>query len=263
MARRKAPPRAGAATVTTRRTIIAVLASTRMIAAALAGAGLAVCPAVLPAAGEPALEPFSAHYTAYWKSISVGTSDLKLERDAQPDQFIYTWTITAHGIFKLLYSNPVVQKSWLSLSGGHVRPLKYHGDDGSSAVDLDFDWEQGAARGRSEGKPVDLRLEDGTLDVMAIQLEIMLSLRKGTLPSTYRIIDKDEVKEFDYAFEGRKTLTTELGELDTLVVASHRAGSNRILRMWFAPALGYVPVQAERTREGKLEFAMRIKSLAR
>jgi len=91
----------------------------------------------------------------------------------------------------------------------------------------------------------------------------MLSLRKGTLPSTYRIIDKDEVKEFDYAFEGRKTLTTELGELDTLVVASHRAGSNRILRMWFAPALGYVPVQAERTREGKLEFAMRIKSLAR
>ena len=30
--------------------------------------------------------------------------------------------------------------------------------------------------------------------------------------------------------------------------------------MWFAPALGYVPVQAERERGGKLEFAMRIKS---
>jgi hypothetical protein len=33
--------------------------------------------------------------------------------------------------------------------------------------------------------------------------------------------------------------------------------------MWFAPALGWVPVQAERTSSGKLEFAMRIRSLTR
>jgi hypothetical protein len=49
--------------------------------------------------------------------------------------------------------------------------------------------------------------------------------------------------------------------LDTVVVASQREGGNRILRMWFAPSLGYVPVQAERTRDGKLEFALRIKTL--
>jgi hypothetical protein len=245
--------------------------------AALAGAGFAICAAALtatpaphstvaraivePAAGDTALEPFAAHYGAYWKSISVGTSDLKLQRDEQPDHYVYTWTITAHGIFRIVYANPVVQKSWLTLIGGHVRPLKYHGDDGTSSVDLDFDWEHAAARGYAEGKPVELRLEDGTTDVMAIQLEIMLSLRKGALPPTYRIIDKDEAKEFDYTLEGSRPLVTELGVLDTLVVASHRAGSNRILRMWFAPALGYVPVQAERTREGKLEFAMRIRSL--
>ena len=51
--------------------------------------------------------------------------------------------------------------------------------------------------------------------------------------------------------------------LDTVVVASQRAGNNRLLRMWFAPSLGYVPVQAERSRDGKLEFAMRIKSVSR
>jgi hypothetical protein len=33
--------------------------------------------------------------------------------------------------------------------------------------------------------------------------------------------------------------------------------------MWFAPSLDYIPVQAERTRAGKLEFSMRIKSLKR
>ena len=205
--------------------------------------------------------PFAAHYEAYWKSIAVGTSDLKLERDTVPDHYVYTWTITARGIFRIVYSNPVTQKSWLLLQGEHVRPLKYHGDDGSAAVDLDFDWEKHHARGNSEGKPVDLLLQEGTEDVMSIQLEIMLALRKGNLPHSFQIIDKDEVKEFNYTQEGAARLRTPLGDLDTIIVASQRTGNNRILRMWFAPALGFVPVQAERTRDGKLEFAMRIKSL--
>ena len=58
-------------------------------------------------------------------------------------------------------------------------------------------------------------------------------------------------------------IRTALGELDTVVVASSRTGNDRVLRMWFAPSLDYIPVQAERTRAGKLEFAMRIKSLKR
>jgi len=34
-------------------------------------------------------EPFAAHYVAEWRDISVGTSDLQLERDAQPGQYHY------------------------------------------------------------------------------------------------------------------------------------------------------------------------------
>ena len=44
-----------------------------------------------------------------------------------------------------------------------------------------------------------------------------------------------------------------------IVASRHTATDSRVLRMWFAPDLGYVPVQAERSRDGKLEFAMRIK----
>ena len=55
---------------------------------------------------------------------------------------------------------------------------------------------------------------------------------------------------------------SEMGD-EAVIVASQQAGNNRILRMWFAPSLGFVPVQAERTRDGKLEFAMRIKTLKR
>jgi hypothetical protein len=213
-----------------------------------------------PAAAEPAIAPFSAHYLADWKSINVGTSDLELKTDTEPGHYVYTWTITAHGIFRL-YRAEVTQKSWLSINASHVRPEKYRAEDGSSTVNLDFDWEGRRAHGVSETKPVDLALSDGTQDVMSIQVEVMLDLKNGNLPKTFQILDKDELKEFIYSQEGTARLRTALGELDTVIVASQRTGNNRILRMWFAPSLGFVPVQAERTRDGKLEFAMRIKSL--
>jgi hypothetical protein len=215
-----------------------------------------------PADATAAIAPFSAHYQADWKGISVGTSDLDLEQDTEPQHYVYTWTITARGIFRL-YRAEVTQKSWLSINADHVRPDKYRAEDGTSHVDLDFDWVGRHARGTSEDKPVDLTLKDGTQDVMSIQVEVMLDLKKGDLPKTFMIIDKDELKEFTYTQEGTASIRTDLGQLDTIVVASQRAGNNRILRMWFAPALGFVPVQAERSRDGKLELAMRIKSLKR
>ena len=216
------------------------------------------------AGAEPSgetLEPFKAHFTADWKSINVGTSDIELKRDAEPGRFVYTWSVMGRGIFRLAYKD-VIQKSWLSVAGGQVRPEKYHAEQGESAVNLNFDWDAGRARGSNEGKPVDLKLLEGTQDVMSIQIEVMLALKNGNLPTTFKILDKDEIKDFLYTQEGAARIRTALGELDTVVVASQRKGNNRILRMWFAPSLGYVPVQAERSRDGRLEFAMRIKTLS-
>ncbi len=210
--------------------------------------------------GMATVSGFSAHYEADWKSINIGTSDLELKPDGPPGRFVYTWTITARGIFRL-YREKVTQKSWLSIDAGHARPERYYAEDGSSTVNLDFDWNDRRARGTSETKPVELILKDGTQDVMSIQVEVMLDLKNGIMPKTFQIIDKDEVKEFIYRREGTAKLNTALGSLDTIIVSSQRAGSNRLLRMWFAPALGLVPVQAERTRDGKLEFAIRIKSI--
>ncbi len=210
---------------------------------------------------QAGIAPFAAHYVAAWKSISVGTSDLQLKRDSAGDRYIYTWRTSARGIFRILYSHDVVQTSWFSVNGAEVRPQKYDAEDGSSSVNVDFDWMEHRARGETEGKPLDLQLADGTQDVMSIQIQVMLDLMKGALPDSFRIFDKDEIKEFLYTNEGPARIRTELGELDTIVVASRRAGNNRILRMWFAPALNYVPVKAERTRDGKLEFAMRISTL--
>ena len=92
----------------------------------------------------------------------------------------------------------------------------------------------------------------------------MLDLKNGNLPKTFQIIDKDKLKEFIYTQEGTANIRTALGR------TRHRhrgkpdsAGNNRILRMWFAPSLGFVPVQAERTRDGKLNSPCGSKRLKR
>jgi Protein of unknown function (DUF3108) len=234
-------------------------------AAALALAAPPARSTDMPAApGDAGPEPFAAHYVAEWHDISVGTSDLQLERDSQPGQYHYKWVISARGIFRLAYSHDVTQQSWFGLADNHVRPNRYRGEEGSSFVAFEFDWETGHARGSSEGKPVDLVLKPGTQDLMSIQVEVMLDLKNGTLPPIFYIIDKDQMKEFIYTREGTAKLRTAIGTLDTVIVASRRGPTDsRVLRMWFAPDLGYVPVQAERSRDGKLEFAMRIKTLQR
>jgi hypothetical protein len=209
------------------------------------------------------LKPFKAHYDAQWKTINVGTSDIELKHGEEPGQFVYVWTITARGIFKVVYSDPVTQTSWFSVAEGHIRPHKYLGTQGDASVRLDFDWAKKRITGQSEKKPVDIPIINGAQDLNSIQVEVMLDLQKDDLPKVFNIIDKDQLKDFNYTREGNARIRTAVGELDTVVVASQRTGNSRILRMWFAPSLGYMPVQAERWRDGKLEFAIRLKSYSR
>jgi hypothetical protein len=216
--------------------------------------------AVNAPAAESALQPFKAHYDAQWRSINVGTSDIELKADAQSSHYIYVWTITARGIFRVVYSDPLTQTSWFGIESDHVQPHKYLGEQGNANVSLNFDWQARRITGLSEKKPVDIAIKDGAQDLNSIQAEVMLDLKNASLPKTFNIIDKDQLKEFNYRHEGEARLRTAVGELDTQVVASQRTGNSRILRMWFAPSLGYMPVQAERWRDGKLEFAMRLKS---
>jgi len=98
---------------------------------------------------------------------------------------------------------------------------------------------------------------------MSVQIELMLALMRQQPPATIWLADKDEVKEFIYTDEGKARIQTELGDLDTIVLSSKRPGGNRITRLWFAPSLGFVPVQAQRTRDGKTEWTMKIRSLHR
>jgi len=228
-----------------------------------AGTATAAAPTAAAPTENAGLRPFKAHYIADWKGINVAVSDIEMKAGESPGEFVYRWSVAARGIFRVVYSDPVIQTSWFKVEDGHVRPYRYRGEQGGASLNVNFDWLDMRATGTAESKPLDLHLKQGAQDLNSIQAEIMTDLRRGELPRSFQILDKDQLKDFDYVEEGDARIRTDLGELDTIVVASQRPGNDRVLRMWFAPALGFIPVQAERSRHGSVEFSMHIKSLAR
>jgi hypothetical protein len=227
---------------------------------------LGVAAATAPATPDEPIRPFLARYGIVWRGFNAGTTELELSRAAD-GQFVYASRANARGLFRAFFSEEITQTSWFTLVNGGVRPVRYRADDGTDAtgrdIAIEFDWAGGRASGTAEEKAVDVALEAGTQDAMSIQMALMRDLLNGTKPTSYRMLDKDRIKEYSYAYEGEARLQTVLGELDTVIYRAQRVGSKRVTRTWYAPSLGYVAVRGEQLREGKLEWRMEIRSLKR
>jgi hypothetical protein len=218
---------------------------------------------------QPAIEvpqPFVAIYAIEWRGMGAGTSTIELTKTA-PNSFRYQSRNAARGIFRVALPGTIMQTSDLSIVGNEVRPLAFTADDGSSDtardVNLKFDWEARRVTGTAENKPVDLPIEPGVHDPGSVQIVLMRELAAGHSPTTFMMIDKDEVKEYQYKREGEESIDTALGKIDTVIYTSQRTGSTRLTRLWIAPSLGYVPVRGEQMRKGKREFTLQIRTLTR
>lgn len=217
-----------------------------------------------PAAPVAPLTPFKAVFGVTWRGMNAGTASLELER-LNGSRWRYTSRNMARGLFRIAFPDEITQTSEFALNGS-VRPLQFRGDDGSGDtsrdVRLDFDWNAQRVTGVAEDRKVDLALRPDLQDPMSVQIALMVELAAGRTPSDYWILDKDRIKDYEYRAEGRARLRTAAGEFDTVIWSSRRPGSDRVTRVWYAPARGYAPVRAERLRGGRIEFAMTLKSLA-
>jgi hypothetical protein len=217
-----------------------------------------------PAASCP--QPFKVTFDVEWRGMGAGTSTLQLVRKGA-NEFTYTSNNVARGIFRLAIPDTITQTSDFSIVDGMVRPSTYVGDDGSDDtgrdVSLKFDWEKKRVTGISEDKPVDQPLTPGVQDSLSVQIALMCALARGESPKTFQLIDKDEVKEYVYTHEGKATLDTPLGKLETVIYTSQRPGASRVTRLWIAPSLGFLPVRAEQIRKGKRELQLSVRSVDR
>ena len=209
------------------------------------------------------LKPFKATYNIEWKGITAGSSTFEL-RHAGTDSYSYSSVNVARGMFKLAFSDAITQVSIFRIVEGRVVPMSFRGaDEKERPTDLTFDWQRKRVTGTAKGHAVDLELPDGAQDPMSLQIASLRSLASSQLQNTVHLVDSDKLKDYELRLEGNAQVETALGTLDTVIYTSRNTTGSRITRTWVAPALGYLPVRAERVKGEKVLFTIKIESVDR
>jgi hypothetical protein len=227
-------------------------------------AGVVTFAANHSAARADELKPFEASYAWSWHGMTVAVSTLKLEQ--QGDTWVYTSKSDPRGLGRMFSERPV-QKGVLEVTESGVRPLSYDADDGTSSTKRDahvqFDWEHNRATGVYEDTKVDMPLQPGIQDDLSVQISLMVELLAGREPNHSQLIDRNTVREYSYIREGEETLSTAVGNINTIVYRSQKKYSSRVTRFWCAPSRGYIPMKVEQKKDDDVQWTMQILSVKR
>jgi hypothetical protein len=219
-----------------------------------------------PVAGPVAPAPFTATYTVSYRGFEAGRLTFAL-RAKEGGTFVYETSAQPGLLAKILIGDQAVERSVMRIDSDGVHPLSWYLNDGKpgDAKDgaLTFSWEEQHVTGKMEGQVVQLPTEPGLQDRLSLQVAVLIALLRGHEPGTIAMIDHDKIKRYSYRRAGSEQIKAPAGKFDTVVYESTRPGSNRVSRVWHAPALGYIPVRAEQTRNGKVETVMELVQVER
>jgi hypothetical protein len=240
----------------------------RPLAALLAAALAWLAPAAVAAdSATLLLQPYKARYQATYRSISGGQIESGMRRGAEPGQWIYETRAYPNLLGRVAVSPQARERSVMQITDAGVRPLSFEFNDGSEDLAKDvkhtFDWSAGRVRGTAQGTPFDLAVKPGTQNTASVQAAMIVELLAGRSPTAFPILTGARLRDYRYWSEGHATIATSIGRLDTVVWANQRSGSDRVTRVWHAPSLGYVPVQAIQYRKGNAETRLSIVSIER
>lgn len=218
-------------------------------------------------AGTAALQPFKARYQATFRGISGGQIENGLRRGAQPGQWLYESRAYPNLLGRVAVSPQARERGVMEVTAAGVRPLTFDFSDGKSDLAKDvrfaFDWKAGRVKGEAQGKPFELPVTPGTQDTASVQAAMLVELLAGREPKGFTILTGSRLRDYRYWSEGRATVVTPFGQFDTVVWVNQRDGSDRVVKVWHAPSLGFAPVQAVQFRKGQLETQLKLVSFER
>jgi hypothetical protein len=238
------------------RRLVAVAAAVLLVSAAAAATG--------GAAATDELKPYTATYNGIWNGMTVAASTLQLEQTG--DTWNFSSRSEARGIGKLasgVFAPYQVSVVRVTDQGVLPQSFKSSGGDPGKSIELNYDWQSHKVTGTYESTKVDLPLTPQVQDDGSVQLDLMVELLAGRTPQTVQLIDKNNVREYEFTRDGEATIKTAMGDVRTVVFKSQKKYSPRITRFWCAPDRGYVPMKVQQKKGDDVQWTMEIQSLKR
>lgn len=233
----------------------------RMTALALLWLAPAVSAAQGPeeTAGEPEqLEPFKAEYRINVSRIPIGISaELELRPQEREDHYniefrIDSWLMnnTESSTFAWRECEPRTE-SYTHEFRGFGRRRNY---------EMEFDWDSPVkvtttANERGSDEEVTTQeAPDNILDELTMLLQSRCLLREGREQYSVDTVYGTRIREHAVEVVDRETLSTPVGDMETLVIKKQRdPDSDRHTMFWVAPELDYMLIRA-RHRESRMLY---------
>jgi hypothetical protein len=237
------------------------------VAGCVALATPAVHAETTPAAATTMLQPYTARYQVSYRGLSGGEIESSFKHGAAAGQWQYETRVFPNLFGRIAVSTQAREVSTMVITSSGVRPTSFSFNDGSDSstkdVRLDYDWTARTVTGNAGGKPVSFTLEPGTQDTASVQAAMIQERLAGRKPQSFRIITGNKMRDYKYWQEGTAQIMTPYGQVETEVWANQYPGSSRVSKVWHAPSLGFIPVQAIQYRKGNPEVQMKLVKLDR
>lgn len=218
---------------------------------------------IIHAQTPPELKPYTARYGVKYRGMSGGDIEFTLKSEGN-GRYIYGTHVLPNFVGSLFTSDQAEDVSVMQFDGNIIKPQKFRSEDGKKDtvkdISYDFDWSKSSVSGRYKDQDFRLDIPTGAQDRLSIQLAASLALQAGQEPGNLIMVERNELQEYSITRVGNEHVRVPSGEYDVVVLKSQRNGSSRSTRYWYAPKLGYIPVRAERSTDGKVDIVMELKS---
>lgn len=237
----------------------------RNMKAAVVASLLGLLPAMTAWAGSDVLTPYHADYSLARNGMTLGTASFSLQRD-DDGNYIYKSVSHATGLASLFAGDVITQMSKFGLADGQPQPLLYSysqsGGKHEKSESIQFDWAKKLAHGDEDGRQHKNPLRPGISDVFLIQLMLAVDAADGKLAKEYTLLDHGETTDYTPQKMPDQRMRVDKTQVDTLVLELHDAKKGRVIGLWLAPALHYLPVQIQQSEPGKATFTLSLDSIS-
>lgn len=205
-------------------------------------------------------DPFTAHYTLYARGLPIGKGVRRLIY-LENGNIVFESTSHTTGILSLVRDDNIHEHSFFQLINGQPRPRRYEyhhlGSKKQKHETIEFNWQQGIAKGQKNGHHWEVALEPQTVDQLLYQIVVMQSLQQGKRKIHYKIVDDGKIKTYSPQYLGQEKVKTGQGAFQTVKYQRVADNGERQTTLWCAPRLHYLPVKVIHNEKGeKIELRL-------
>lgn len=197
------------------------------------------------------LQTFDAEYALLKDGYEIGIVDRKLQRNS--GKLLYTSSARTTGIMAVFVHDKIHESSHLQEMPA-LQPLEYkysrRGGKKEERYHVLFDWKNNKTLYRHDDSSHTLKAD--AADLLSFQLQLMQLAASGEKLFHFHIALPEEVREYRFKTTGTETLEFNPSGITTLRIEQISDENSEHFTLWLAPRLGYVPVQIQRRKNGKL-----------